>query len=101
MGRPPVHADGTQVEDGGRAQQNVHGHERVTEARAQQPDAPLDLGREQKQQQMQDSSGSTRHPALALLSVLTALQCSDLTPALYSVPTPGSALSVFRGHVGY
>lgn len=46
MGGPPVHADGAQVEDGGGAQHDVHGHERVAEAGAQQPHAALDLGRE-------------------------------------------------------
>lgn len=43
LGYPPVHADGAQVEDGGGAQHDVHGHEGVTEAGAQQPHATLDL----------------------------------------------------------
>jgi hypothetical protein len=42
-GYPPVHADGAQVEDGGGAQHDVHGHERVTETGAQEPHATLDL----------------------------------------------------------
>lgn len=61
----PVHADGTQVEDGGSAQHDVHGHERVTEPWAQHPHATLDLGREEGAMQQQE----TQDPLTSLASL--------------------------------
>lgn len=44
----PVNADGTQVEDGGGAQHDVHGHQSVTNVCAQGPDATQKLDTAEK-----------------------------------------------------
>lgn len=73
-GDPPVHADRAQVEDGGGAQHDVHGHERVAEAGAQQPHTAVDLGREE---------GAVQHHQP---DPLTARPLPGLRP---SAPRPG------------
>lgn len=39
----PVNADGAEVEDGGGAQHDIHGHQVVTDGGAQGPHAVLEL----------------------------------------------------------
>lgn len=39
----PVHADGTQVENGRRAQHHVHGHQAIAQQQVQGPNAPQEL----------------------------------------------------------
>lgn len=41
----PIHADSTQVEDGGCAQHHVHGHEGIAQHRAEGPHSSLELKR--------------------------------------------------------
>lgn len=41
----PIHTDSTQVEDGGRAQHHVHGHQGVAQHRAEGPHSSLELKR--------------------------------------------------------
>lgn len=46
----PVHTDGTQVEDGGSAQQDIHGHQSITDVRAEGPDSSQELDTHTAQQ---------------------------------------------------